>query len=115
MSKNKISVAITLIFIFQTIFAGRFWVWNLLSFVPPIFFTLLFLFLIFYNIAKGNKYGIAFVVICFPMAMYFSDISFKLFVDQSSLNSQTVSVFNWNTEFWQTDNKQEFYNFLLAK
>jgi hypothetical protein len=113
--KNRISVLITLFFVLQTIFAGRAWFWNIFSVVPPIFFTLLFLFLIFWNISKKNKYGIAFVLICLPMAWYSSDIAIRVFSDQSGIDSQTIKVFNWNTQFWEHDNKKDFYNFLLEQ
>jgi len=115
MLSNKISVTITLIFISQLLFAGRVWFWNVFSIIPPVFFTLLYLVLIFWNIAKQNKFGIAFVIICFPMFIHSSDFSLKLFVDQKSLDSQTIKVFNWNTQFWDEDNKKEFYDFLIAQ
>lgn len=115
MLSNKVSVAITLIFVLQTLMAGRAWFWNVFSIIPPIFFTLLFLVLIFWNIVKKTKYSFIFIILCFPLAIYSSDFSLKLFVDQPSNDSQTIKIFNWNTRFWEEDNKPAFYEFLLSQ
>lgn len=115
MLTNKISVVITLIFILQTLLAGRVWFWNIFSIIPPIFFTLLYLILIFWNVAIKKKYNIVFIIFCLPLAIYSSDFSLKLFIDQPTNDSLFIKIFNWNTHFWDEDNKEEFYKFLLAQ
>lgn len=106
---------ITLIFILQTLLAGRVWFWNIFSIIPPILFTLLYLILIFWNVATKKKYSIVFIIFCLPLAIYSSDFSLKLFIDQPTNDSLSIKIFNWNTHFWDEDNKEEFYKFLLSQ
>ncbi len=112
---NKLSVLFAFIFILQFIFAGKFWVWSVFSIIPPIFFTAIYLFWLIWVLVKKNRYGILMALFCIPLAVYSSDISFKTFNDQQSENSQTIKVFNWNTEFWQFDDKAKFFEFLVEQ
>lgn len=113
--RNKIHLFFALVFVIQSTFAGNFWIWNITSIVPPIFFTLLYLLWVFYAITKKTVWHFAFVLLFIPLAIYNSDINLRVFVDQPSQDSETFSVFNWNTQFWETDRKEDLYKFLLAK
>lgn len=112
---NKISSFITFAFILQTLFAGRVWFWNIFSVIPPISFTLLYLFLLFWIIAKKQRLGVVFLIICLPLALNSSDLTFKILADNPNTNISSIKVFNWNTEFWEKENKEEFFNFLLKQ
>jgi len=112
---NKISVFLLIIFVFQYLLSGKVWFWNIFSVTPPIFFTLIYLIGLVWVIIKKNIQGLAILLICFPFAIYSSDITFKLYSDQPSEDSQTVKVFNWNTEFWQFEDKAKFFEFLLEQ
>ncbi len=113
--RNKLNITIFLILSFQTLLTGRWWLWNLFSIIPPLFFSLLYLLLILWNLVKANRAGFLFVVLSFPLFIYNSDISFQTFSNQVSENSENITVFNWNTQFWVSDNKEEFYNYLLSQ
>lgn len=113
--RNKLNISILLILFLQTLLTGRWWLWNIFSIVPPLFFSLLYLFLILWNLIKTNKAGFIFAILSFPFFIYNSDISFQTFSNQVSENSKSITVFNWNTQFWVIDNKEAFYNYLLLQ
>lgn len=112
---NKISVFFTLIFTLQFLFAGRIWFWSVFSVIPPIFFTVLYLTWLLWITVKKNFYGLSLLLLCLPFAIYSSDVTIKHFTDQPSQDSTTVKVFNWNTEFWEFNEKAKFFQFLVEQ
>ncbi len=112
---NKLNVVITFVLAVQTLLAGRFWLLNVFSVIPPVFFTLLFFLLIVWNIIKKNPSGLLFTLVCIPFVIYLSDTSIRIFFNDQNKDVPVVKVFNWNTEFWEGENIQEFYDFLLAQ
>lgn len=110
---NKYSLFIIVFLVIHNLLSGNIWFWNLFSVLPPIFFLVIALTAIIWSFAKQNY---LMVVILLPIMLLVSnnfDITFKNYTDQPSENSQQIKIFNWNTQFWETDNKDDFYKFLL--
>ncbi len=112
LKQNKINLLILSILIIHTLLSGRWWFWNIFSVVPPLFFTLLLISLLFWNIFTKNKLGIIFLVLATPLAILNSDININFINSVSGEQINTVKVFNFNTEYWESENIEDFYKFL---
>src|SRR5258706_12784922 len=63
---NKLNVVFLVFVILQTILAGHFWLWTLLSFIPPLFYFCFFGILIVWNFIKNNYYGFLLLLLMTP-------------------------------------------------
>jgi hypothetical protein len=69
------------------------------------------------NIFIKDKMGLIVSLTSLLLVFTISDINIPLNKPrQENINSQeAIIVFNWNTEFWESDNKDDFYNFLKSQ
>lgn len=129
---QKLDTIIALIWaiylIIHTLLAGKIWLWNLLSFIPPFTFLTGSVLLITANLIRKNIAGLVICLISTPLAFLNTDINLN-FLHKPSNNKQParnasparsdageqVTIFNWNTEFWETDGKEQLYNFLKSQ
>ncbi len=111
-AKNTLNIIVLVWLIAHMLLAGRLWIWNLFSFLPSAFFLLPLLLLIGWNLFTKNKYGALFVALALPLVWMQTDI--HLATGSTSVSQKTtVTVFNWNTEYWHENNdKEKFYRFL---
>ena len=112
---NKLNVVFLVFVILQTILAGHFWLWTLLSFIPPLFYSCFFAILIVWNFIKNNYYGFLLLLLMTPFVFYNSDVNLKLTSNNNSSGSTKVKIFDWNTEFWEDNDKEGFYKFLKSQ
>lgn len=103
--------------ILHSFLSGRWWVWNFSSIILPILSISASIVVITLAILVKDKIGLALSLISLLLVFTISDINIPLNKPhQENINSQeAIVVFNWNTEFWESDNKEDFYNFLKSQ
>lgn len=117
---RKIKLAVTIITILWDIFllthtllSTRLWLWNLTSFIPPVFFLIINLILLLKNLILQNKLGLIIAIILIPLTLANTDINMGVLKKhKTSKTNNQLTVFNWNTQFWESENLDEFYKFL---
>jgi hypothetical protein len=113
-----------LIFAGLTVTVGKsIWLWSLFSVIPSFIFPFLVLISILILLKSLNKKKILFYrifvsisLIIFTSSLAISDINFRAFVNiftNNEVSADSISIFNFNTEFWETqDNLDNLYTFL---
>ncbi len=92
---------------------GRFWIWEFVSLIPPVLFGLLNDLLLIANILVGNYWiGLLFILI-YPLVLENLDVGFGN--RKSRREAKTYKLFNWNTEYWVWEGREDFYKFLIGQ
>ncbi|MDB4978833.1 MAG: hypothetical protein JWM56_1019 [Candidatus Peribacteria bacterium] len=109
--KQKLNIFVLAGMIMHSVMAGRFWLWNVFSFLPSALFVLPLIVLIVWNIRWKNTCGMLFVLAAVPFTFFYADIQLPSLFNPSHSDS-SITVFNLNTEYWETGHEKEFLEFL---
>ncbi len=115
-----ISVLILIYLIIHKLLIGRFWLWNITSVIPPVFYLLLAvasvyisILLIFKHLKSIYLVNIFVSFASIWLAIGISDLNLYFLHQSAAKSEEDISIFNWNTEFWENEQDLEnLYEFL---
>lgn len=109
-----LTTAFTVFLFLDFVFNGRWWLWELLSIVPWFLYLSVWLTLLLASIWRR----------LFPLMIVFAVLGiYVLSISDFALNfspplatsSSEVSLFNWNTEFWDEQESDAFYDLITSQ
>lgn len=96
--------------------AGKLWAWNLFSPIPPLLFVLVPLLLLAYSTWKHEALSALVALLLLGLGWTQADIHPGVLTrDSGPAAGPTLSVFTWNTRYWNEEGGADFYAFLRAQ
>jgi endonuclease/exonuclease/phosphatase family metal-dependent hydrolase len=89
----------------QLVLANRAWVWEFTTFIPWYVIVLAHLALLIPMIVRGEGWLIAMLVVATLIQVRILDFGFPKVI-QPDQSLPRITVFNWNTEFWEPDESE---------
>ncbi len=103
------------------ILSGRLWLWNFFSIIPSFLFLVVpFILTIIYTVVlikhKKKSLVLSFLMIIFTLfsGIQTSGVNINFVTDfpTDKESQEVLTIFNFNTEYWEFENQQSFYNLL---
>jgi endonuclease/exonuclease/phosphatase (EEP) superfamily protein YafD len=92
---------------------GRWWIWNVVSVVPPILFLAVPAILALWAAVRRQWRAAAVLVLAAAVGWTQADIHLSASRPHSAPGAEhTIVVVNWNTRFWNEEHDPDFYAFL---
>jgi hypothetical protein len=104
-------------YILHVALTGRIWLWNIFSVIPPILFVLVPLALIVWTLVARDWVALVVSLAVLLLGWSQTDLNLHTFGPRMAPDpsASTVTVFNWNTRFWNEERDADFYPFLEAQ
>lgn len=99
----------------HALLAGRWWPWTLTAALPSDAYLWLLLLVLAWTVWSRQWWGLLLLALAAPLALAFSDLNLSVLTrEPAPVLGTRVSVFSWNTEFWD-DDRAGLYAFLRAQ